>query len=236
MPMLYRMDIQNTPDSLLNQCRILQTFFEDLPFHLMSTHDELAALETKYVFARPGLSYIAYASNRNGPMGIKDLPLGDYQITWVNCITGGRASDSVSLEVGGDRSFTPPDFIGPECALSLLRTDLDADSFDTGSAFANAPTSTSANSSNQAPEMEDSSIIAKSGEQTFIQLQFSDDGPGPYSYEIIEPPQHGSLTGENNDRYYIPQSGFIGEDRFTWKVNDGLQDSITATVIIRVAD
>jgi len=169
-------------------------------------------------------------------MGIKDLVAGDYQITWVNCITGERSSDSLSLNEGGDQSFAPPDFVGSECALSLLRTDVSADSFGAEPGVASAPTSSSASTSNQTPQIEDSQVTAKSGEQTFIQLRFSDDGPGPYSYEIVEQPEHGSLIGDNNDRYYTPQPGFTGEDQFTWRVNDGLQDSTTATVIVKVAD
>lgn len=232
MPMLYGMDIVNTPDTLLNQCRILQSFFEDLPFHLMSSHDELAGQQTKYVFARPGLSYVAYANNRNGPMGIKDLEPGDYQITWVNCITGGRASDSLSLEVRGDRSFAPPDFIGSECALSLLRTDVDT--YKARMPLSATAGSSPASSSDHAPLIKDIHVVAEPGEPTFIQLSFTDDGPGPYSYEIVEQPKHGSLSGVNNDRYYTPQAGFTGEDQFSWRVHDGLQHSTTATVRIRV--
>jgi len=69
-----------------------------------------------------------------------------------------------------------------------------------------------------------------------LQLQFTqDDGPGPYSYQIITPPTHGTLTGSNNDRVYTPASGFTGTDSFTWRVSDSLVWSNQATYTLTVS-
>ena len=50
----------------------------------------------------------------------------------------------------------------------------------------------------------------------------------------MEWPRRGALTGDGDDRTYIPDSGFFGNDLFTWKVHDGLNDSNVATVLIIV--
>ena len=60
-----------------------------------------------------------------------------------------------------------------------------------------------------------------------IQLRFvdADGGPGPYEITIIEGPEHGVLSGVGNDRIFQPTKNFRGKDQFTWKVNDGKDDS-----------
>jgi hypothetical protein len=67
-------------------------------------------------------------------------------------------------------------------------------------------------------------------------LSYTDpDGPGPYTVTIVTSPSNGSLTGSTNDRTYTPNAGFTGTDSFTWRVNDGLANSNTATVTITVS-
>lgn len=69
-----------------------------------------------------------------------------------------------------------------------------------------------------------------------VALVFSDnDGPGPYMVTILTNPSNGSLSGTNNDRVYTPNTGFTGNDSFTWKVNDGISDSNIATITVTVA-
>ncbi len=50
-------------------------------------------------------------------------------------------------------------------------------------------------------------------------------------------PLHGTVTLNANGSFtYIPVTGFIGEDAFTYKANDGIDDSNIATVSIHVSD
>ena len=89
---------------------------------------------------------------------------------------------------------------------------------------------------NQAPTVRDMTVNTPAKTAAYIQLRFNDDdGPGPYRYRIVEPPQHGALSGDDNDRTYTPAAGFAGRDEFTWQVNDGAADSTIARVTIRVA-
>jgi len=69
-----------------------------------------------------------------------------------------------------------------------------------------------------------------------ITLTASDvDTSDVFTYSIVDDPAHGTvtITGDNKADY-IPSDGFIGEDSFTFKVNDGTVDSNIARVTISV--
>ncbi|HEV7378088.1 MAG TPA: Calx-beta domain-containing protein [Pyrinomonadaceae bacterium] len=52
---------------------------------------------------------------------------------------------------------------------------------------------------------------------------------------LVSNPAHGTTTLNSNGSFtYVPQAGFSGPDSFTYKANDGSQDSNTATVTINV--
>jgi len=51
---------------------------------------------------------------------------------------------------------------------------------------------------------------------------------------IRQAPEHGQLSGADNDVLYTPQQGFTGADRFTWTVSDGVSRSRDAAVTITV--
>lgn len=123
MPMLLGMDIADTPATILNQCRYLQRFFEATDFYTMAPHDELAHGETKWVLAHPGNSYIAYAENLSGKMGIKALPAGQYAVTWMDCRSGRTMTLHRAIAESGDHSFDKPDEIGQECVAAIRRAN-----------------------------------------------------------------------------------------------------------------
>lgn len=94
----------------------------------------------------------------------------------------------------------------------------------------------SARTGNAPPAASDQNVSVPHDTSVPVTLGYSDpDGPGPYSFTVISPPSHGTLTGSGSDRTYTPTSGYSGSDSFTWKVNDGLADSNTATVSLSVA-
>jgi C1A family cysteine protease len=53
---------------------------------------------------------------------------------------------------------------------------------------------------------------------------------------VTSPPMHGSLFGVAPNLSYLPDSGYMGPDSFTFKVGDGTTDSNTATVSISVVN
>ena len=56
------------------------------------------------------------------------------------------------------------------------------------------------------------------------------------SYEIVTPPAHGTLgdPGAGGGRTYTPDPGFAGDDSFTFRASDGVDESSLQTVTITV--
>jgi CubicO group peptidase (beta-lactamase class C family) len=233
MPMLLQMDIAGTPVEALQQCRILQRFFESTDFHAMSPHDELKHTETSYVLADPGRSYLAYGENVATELGVSRLPVGKCTVTWLDCVTGRTMTEQHQFSAPGARSFRKPAQLGSECAIWIRFPDIPRR--PRGAPRAPETVASRATRANEPPVTVDQEFTTTAGAPVYIQLAFSDDdGPGPYAYTIVRGPQHGRLTGENNDRTYTPAAGFTGEDRFTWKAGDGIGESRVATITIRV--
>ncbi len=67
-----------------------------------------------------------------------------------------------------------------------------------------------------------------------LTLQGSDLEGQPLTFALVSQPAHGTVTGNPPDITYTPAPGFLGSDSFTFRVNDGLQDSAPATVSITV--
>lgn len=117
MPMLLGMDIENTPNDLLQQCRHVQEFFESTDFYTMSPHDELAHAGSKWVLADPKRSYIAYAHRPQGGLGIKGMFDGEYDLLWLDCTTGQRV-DARGVKVFAlNPTWNVPEGIGDEIAV-----------------------------------------------------------------------------------------------------------------------
>ncbi|MDA1315659.1 MAG: Ig-like domain-containing protein [Acidobacteria bacterium] len=92
-----------------------------------------------------------------------------------------------------------------------------------------------ASGENSRPQVDDLSVSVSAGGERLINLRYSDpDGPGPHLWTIRVPPEHGTLSGADNDVLYTPAPGLSGTDRFSWAVSDGLSRSRNATVTITV--
>ena len=190
----------------------------------MNAHDELKHGDTRYLLADPGRSYLAYADNLRGELGVKSLPAGKCDITWLDCLTGASLTEEHVLPAAGDHGFRKPPAFGPECAawfrfpgVALRRA--------AEPAIASAPAATSS-AGNKPPLVEAQNYTTRPGASVYIQLAFTDsDGPGPYAYTLVSGHSMARSPGDNNDRTYTPAAGFTGRDQFTWRVNDGAADS-----------
>ena len=60
------------------------------------------------------------------------------------------------------------------------------------------------------------------------------DNDNPITYTIVTQPMHGTLTGTAPNLIYIANTGYEGEDTFTFKVSDGLHESTVATIHLNV--
>lgn len=126
MPMLLGLDVANTPPKTLNQCRYLSQFFEATDFYRMEPRDELAHHGTKWLLADGNQSYIAYAEAGNKPLGIKNLPAGRYELTWLDCENGQSVQETVTVQEA-NQSFARPERLGGWCAVWVRRLDRDKD-------------------------------------------------------------------------------------------------------------
>ncbi|HEU0020721.1 MAG TPA: PKD domain-containing protein, partial [Dehalococcoidia bacterium] len=90
---------------------------------------------------------------------------------------------------------------------------------------------------NVAPVALDQSVSTGANIPLDLLLAYTDpDGPGPYAFSIVTPPNHGALTGSGDSRTYTPDLDYIGSDSFTWRVNDGQDDSNAAAVCITISE
>ncbi len=85
------------------------------------------------------------------------------------------------------------------------------------------------------PGAADQSTSTNEDVQKSITLDAATPG-GALTYTILTGPFHGGLTGTGANQTYTPAPDFNGTDTFTWRVNDGTNNSNTATMTITVAE
>jgi VCBS repeat-containing protein len=90
---------------------------------------------------------------------------------------------------------------------------------------------------NSAPIVPDQVVYADDALAKTITLAHTDgDGPGPYTFDIVDAPAHGTLGSDDGDATvtYTPTAGFLGTDSFTFRVGDGAANSGLATMSVVV--
>ena len=136
------------------------------------------------------------------------------------------AHGSALCHSSGDCTYTPsPGYIGP-------------DSFDYTVADGRGGTDVGTVSvtveANGAPVADDQSTTTPS-KPAFLNLSAADPDFDPLSYAIVSLPSHGGLDDCTYGYCtYTPDLGYLGPDTFTWKANDGTNDSNVATFSIEV--
>jgi hypothetical protein len=84
------------------------------------------------------------------------------------------------------------------------------------------------------PTANNQTLNASANTPCAITLTGSDPQGSNLTYTVIAPPTDGILTGVPPDLSYLPNTNFVGNDQFTFKVSDGEFDSPPATVSLRV--
>ena len=87
---------------------------------------------------------------------------------------------------------------------------------------------------NTPPVANNQSVVTDEDTAVNIALSASDADGDPLTYAVVSVPSHGALSGEAPNLTYTPTANYNGPDSFTYKANDGLADSNTATVSITV--
>jgi hypothetical protein len=137
-------------------------------------------------------------------------------------------SDGALSGTGGERTYTPDKSFTGTDTFNWKVTDAKG-------AGSDVATVTITVTPNQPPVARDASVSVKLGESVEFRLEYSDtDGPGPNVPSVASAPAHGTASINGDLCTYTPDSGYLGMDSFTYKVNDGVSDSAPATVTIRV--
>jgi len=90
-------------------------------------------------------------------------------------------------------------------------------------------------SSNQAPAAVAQSItVDENSADNNITLTGDDPDGDALTYTVVTSPSHGSLSGTAPNLTYTPTADYHGADSFTFKVNDGTDDSAVASISITV--
>ena len=89
--------------------------------------------------------------------------------------------------------------------------------------------------SNNIPAAESYAVSTAEDTPVAISLTGSDIDKDPLAYSTVTGPAHGSLDGTAPNLIYTPETNFNGSDSFTFKVNDGIEDSVPATISITVS-
>src|SRR5205085_4000616 len=86
------------------------------------------------------------------------------------------------------------------------------------------------------PGAADESVTTAEDNPSSITLQAVSPSAGTLTYTILANPSHGTLNGSGASYTYTPAPDFNGADTFTYRANDGTQNSNTATVTITVSE
>lgn len=87
---------------------------------------------------------------------------------------------------------------------------------------------------NRAPVASSMSLSTARDASLSVSLEASDPDGDALTFTIINPPAHGRLDGTAPELIYVPNTGFSGPDRFSFKVSDGKMDSALATINLNV--
>ena len=104
-----------------------------------------------------------------------------------------------------------------------------------GSADSNTATVTIIVSAvNDAPVANAQSVSTNEDTAKSITLSASDADGDALVYMVVSQPDNGTLSGTAPNLTYTPNANYNGSDSFTFKANDGIDDSTVATVSITV--
>ena len=87
---------------------------------------------------------------------------------------------------------------------------------------------------NVAPMADNKTVTLDEDATIEVVLTASDPGDDELSFIVVDNPANGSLLGSLPNVTYTPELNFNGTDSFTYKANDGAEDSNIATVTITV--
>ena len=157
--------------------------------------------------------------------------------------TGGASPENTGtkpVSVGANSRVTPPGnfFTGEIDEVRLWNDDLTAQ--QVSNAFAGTTFNTGEQSIASSiwfflpPVANNQNLNTTKNTAKSITLTATDPENDALHYTIVTPPTNGTLSGTGPNLSYNPDTDFVGADSFTFKANDGTNDSNMATVNIDV--
>lgn len=124
--------------------------------------------------------------------------------------------------------YTPEsNYVGPD-SFSYKASDASSDSVV-------VTVNIRVSASNVAPVALDQAVSSAEDTAKAVVLGAMDDDNDPLTYIIVSNPTRGTLLGTPPNITYIPNTNAFGVDTFTFKVNDGGEDSSVATVTVNLS-
>ena len=171
-----------------------------------------------------------------------DVLANDYEdpvegdaVTTANLVSS-PVQGSVTLNSDGGFDFNPDgDFedLGTDESRDATFTYTATD--ERGATSLPATVTITVDGINDAPVANDQSLTTDEDILLGIVLTASDVDSAALTYEVIDSPTHGTLSGTPPSLTYTPDLNYEGpEDSFTFKANDGEADSNVATITITV--
>jgi hypothetical protein len=89
---------------------------------------------------------------------------------------------------------------------------------------------------NQIPTASDQSVTLAEDTSRSIVLSGLDPEGKALTYKLVSPPSKGELSGTAPNLTYTPRGDVSGSDSFTFRVNDGVKDSVVALVNLTITE
>ncbi|MHC4436938.1 MAG: ParA family protein, partial [Planctomycetota bacterium] len=130
------------------------------------------------------------------------------------------------FDTSGELTYTPD--------ANYTGTDIFTFVLNDGSVDSNPATVSLNMTPNHVPVADSNSVTVTEDTVKVINLKGRDPDGDTVVYSVVTVPSHGGLSGIAPNLTYMPNKNFSGPDSFTFKVNDGTDDSAITTVLIDV--
>ena len=87
---------------------------------------------------------------------------------------------------------------------------------------------------NRAPQAQDGTAVTRVNAPVLIGLRASDPDGDSLQLRIVDQGRHGTVGLDGSTARYIPETGFSGQDTFTFAASDGSTDGNLADVVVTV--
>jgi len=150
-------------------------------------------------------------------------PLSFYTVTQPEF--GSLGSITATSTNSANVTYTPnSEYMGPDSFTFKVNDGTTDSNIATVSITVQGP-------SNDPPVANNQAITVNKNTQQAITLTATDPNNDPLTYTVLTQPVHGTLTGTAPNLNYNPDTDYIGQDSFQFKVNDGIVDSSNVGVV-----